>query len=442
MTSGFLARPRFATRPAARAVRLRGRVLEATSRARPVARLLGPALLVAAGVAAVGAATSGGHVDLEVYRRAGERWLLGQDPYASRPELPFTYPPFAAALASLVAAAPLPMLFVLGVTTVGAAAWGAAAAARSGDEGPSDRAGQSGAVRTSDGATRPGALGRSARPGLLPFAAALAVASEPVLRSLHLGQVNGVVVGLVLVDLLVLPPGRRGWLTGLAAGLKLTPLVFALHLAARRDRAALGRLFAAFGLTAALGVLALPAESLRYWGALVGDARRVGDPAFADNQSLLGAASRLVPDHATTAWLVGSAVTLALALVALRRTRNRVTGVVVCTLAGLLVSPISWSHHWLLLPAAGLVCWRAGHRGVALGVLGVALGFGWLVGVGPPGVAPNAMTLAGVAALVALALPAKPAAPAYASEATAPATTSASSGRVGPSSNGGRQPVA
>jgi alpha-1,2-mannosyltransferase len=380
------------------------------------------ALLAAALLVATLAALRGGHVDLEVYERAGERWIAGLDPYAVRPEYPFTYPPFAAVLAAAVALAPSLCLVVLGVTTAGAAAWAAQSVWLS-DPDPADG---------TDGA----AVLATARADRLPVVLALAVGSEPVLRGLHLGQVNGVVVGLVLVDLLVVPARHRGWLTGLAAGLKLTPLVFGLHLAVRREGRALAHLALGFVLTVVVGLVALPRSAVRFWSELVVRADRVGDPGYVDNQSLLGAVTRAVPGPAVPVWVVAGVVVLGLAVVALvrRRSRTPVEGVVVAGLTGLLISPISWSHHWLLLPAAGLLCWREGARLVgALTVVVAVTAPQWstaLTGLpGPVGqLAASSVTVAGVACLAALARPAP--APTARSRPMAQARSGRSSGEL------------
>ncbi|GAA5025812.1 hypothetical protein GCM10023258_19020 [Terrabacter aeriphilus] len=321
----------------------------------------------------------GDHVDLDVYRRAGERWLRGADPYATSGELPFTYPPVAAVLAAGIATAPVAGLALLsGATLVAAAA---------------------GVLATLGRTTRRAGPGPLTSPVVTPavgLVVGLAVVSEPVLRGLQLGQVNGVVVGLVLLDLLVVPPNRRGWLTGVAAGIKLVPLVFVVHLLVRREFRSAARLVGAFGATVVLGWLVLPDASARYWGTLLLDTHRVGDPGFVDNQSLLGLATRVAPSAAGPVWAVGAAVVVALGVVALGRARERaaVEGVVVCALVGLLVSPISWSHHWILLPAAAVLCWRLGRRVVGAAAMVVAV-------VGP--LSSSTLTVAGLACLVALA---------------------------------------
>lgn len=60
------------------------------------------------------------------------------------------------------------------------------------------------------------------RPDLTVVATAAAVVTEPVASTLGHGQVNLAVAWLVTEGFL----GRRRWLIGVAAGLKLTPLAF------------------------------------------------------------------------------------------------------------------------------------------------------------------------------------------------------------------------
>jgi alpha-1,2-mannosyltransferase len=121
--------------------------------------------------------------------------LRAQDLYDTHGELPFTYPPFAALIAVVFATVPLLWLAVLSALTVGAAAW------------PTARV------------LRQAHWNRSR----IAIFVGLAICCQPVLRNLDLGQINGLVLGLVLVDVLLLPPRWRGVLVGLAAGIKLTP---------------------------------------------------------------------------------------------------------------------------------------------------------------------------------------------------------------------------
>jgi alpha-1,2-mannosyltransferase len=314
-----------------------------------------------AAVAACLVALRGGHVDYDVYVRAGRRVLRAEDLYDTHGELPFTYPPFAALVAVAFAMGPLLWLAVLSALTVGAAAW------------PTARA------------LRQAAWTRSR----IAVVVSLAVCSEPVLRSLDLGQINGLVLGLVLADVLLLPPRWRGVLVGLAAGIKLTPLVLLLHFAVRREWSAVARCLAGFGAAVGVGFLALPSASLRFWGGLAAAPERVGNPGFIDNQSVRGVVERLDVAHPSLVWLGASVVVVVAGGLALERLREAdpLESVLVCLLVGVLVSPISWSHHWIAAPAlaAGLLARAGAMRSRAVQGLGalaltvLVVGPHWLV---------------------------------------------------------------
>ena len=80
-----------------------------------------------------------------------------------------------------------------------------------------------------------------------------ALALEPVWQNLRFGQVNLVLMAAVVVDLT--RPERRssGVLVGLAAGVKLTPLVFVVLLVLVGRRGAAGRATLTFLATVAVG---------------------------------------------------------------------------------------------------------------------------------------------------------------------------------------------
>ena len=232
-------------------------------------------------------------------------------------------------------------------------------------------------------------LGLAGRPpGLERAAAAFAIAAvglwlEPVAMTLFFGQINLVLLALVLGDLA--RPDRfkvKGIGIGLAAGIKLTPLIFIPYLLfTRRVRtAAVSAL--TFAVTAGLGFALLPHASAVYWGGKI--IRPGSKPFHLPNQSLNGVILRLTDagTNAPTYWL-GAAVLvgiagLATAILASRR-GHELLGLVACVATGLLVSPVSWTHHYVyVVPALVLAAYgprRLGHRifGVAL-VVGL---FGW-----------------------------------------------------------------
>jgi alpha-1,2-mannosyltransferase len=166
----------------------------------------------------------------------------------------------------------------------------------------------------------------------------------------------------VLVDLV--RPARRwsGVLVGIAAGVKLTPLVFVVLLVLVGRRAAAGRAALAFAGTVAVGFVVMPGSAARYWADNLVDAARVGPPELAHNQSVYGALTRLLDGPPPTwAWLaVAGPLSLAVLVVGAGwwRRGNRVLGTCVGALAMLIASPISWSHHWVWAVPAALALWQ------------------------------------------------------------------------------------
>ena len=211
---------------------------------------------------------------------------------------------------------------------------------------------------------------------------AIALLTWPVAYTLHLGEVNLILAALIGADVLRRHDG--GWWqgigTGLAAGIKLTPLIFVAYLALTgRVRAAVTAA-GVFALTVAAGFAWLPARSRTFWlGGVFYDQSRIGNPANPSDQSLAGAIARLAGtgDPPRTWWLVAALVTglagLAVAVWAHRR-GHRLAGTVCCAITGLLVSPLSWTHHWVwavpLLVWLTAAAWR--RRSVACGLAAAA----------------------------------------------------------------------
>lgn len=238
-------------------------------------------------------------------------------------------------------------------------------------------------------------LGLTAAGGLWRLTAllvGLVIWLEAVRLSLQLGQINIVILVLVLADLL--GPARRGWAgvgVGVAAGIKLTPALFIVYLVAiGRLRAALvaGATFAA---TIAVGFVVLPSDSTFYW--LRGgfhDAGRISQNPFAStaNASVDGLLGRL---HAPAALAAATAVTLAAAAVALAavayRRGHAVLAVALVGMASAAASPFSWSHHWVwFAPLLVHLGYRAHVLGRSMSAWTLwalfALLAGWFTGVG------------------------------------------------------------
>ncbi|WP_425297939.1 mannosyltransferase [Nocardia brasiliensis] len=182
---------------------------------------------------------------------------------------------------------------------------------------------------------------------------AVGVWMEPVRTTIDYGQVN---VFLVLGAMLAVRSSRwwiSGGLVGIVAGIKLTPAISGLYFVARRRWASVVCSALVFGATVGLSFLIAPHEARRYFGTLLGDADRIGPVGSVWNQSLRGAMSRILGYDVQSGpwWLAGVLVVAVLAFLAWRALApdDRMGTLVLVQFFGLLVSPISWSHHWVWL---------------------------------------------------------------------------------------------
>jgi alpha-1,2-mannosyltransferase len=242
------------------------------------------------------------------------------------------------------------------------------------------------------------ALGIGGQPaGLARAAAAFAIAAvslwlEPVAMTLFFGQINLVLLALVVGDLAL--PDRircKGIGIGLAAAIKLTPLIFIPYLLLTRRVRAAAVSALTFAATIGLGFALLPHASAVYWGGQFGQPGST--PFHLLNQSLYGAILRLTHagHQAHTYWLAAALVTgvvgLGTSVVASRR-GHELLGLVTCATTSLLVSPVSWSHHYVyVIPALALAAYgprRLGYRIAAVALIVGLFGF-WPVPIGAHG---------------------------------------------------------
>lgn len=305
-------------------------------------------IVLAAGVAGVAAwadaparlSVHGGYVDLYVYQYGSRLVLDGLPLYGSRDpatNLRFTYPPFAAL--AMVPLAPLPGWIATTLWT--AASVGALA----------------GVILVVGRA-----LGRTFSGWPLAALTVGALAVEPVWQNLTFGQVNLLLMLAVVIDLV--RPERRwsGVLVGIAAGVKLTPLVFVVLLVLVGRRTTAARALVAFAGTVAIGFAVIPGSAVTYWTDDLVKAGRVGPPESAHNQSVFGALTRMLDSPPPTLLWLAVAGPLALAVVVVGavwwRRGDRVLGTCLGASAMLLASPVSWSHHWVWAVPVALLLWE------------------------------------------------------------------------------------
>jgi alpha-1,2-mannosyltransferase len=315
-------------------------------------------------------------IDIDIYQMGGQAWLDGRPLYRGDVlfhtpiglNLPFTYPPLAAIVfcpfswlhmpAASVAITVLTLVLLVASTTIlltGLDVWS-----------------------TSALVSGPAWLRRLWLAVLIAAAATLWL--EPITSNFAFGQINVVLMTLVIADCVPRRlPWPRGVLLGLGMALKLTPAVFLLYFLLRRDNRAALTALASFAAMTLLGFALAWSDSWEYWTHTVHHTDRIGEAALNTDQNIAGTLARLgLGEHERfPLWVIACLLVLAATIWAMRRVLRAgepILAVICVALFGLVVSPVSWSHHWVwALPTVlvtGVLAWR--RRNVALGLLSVA----------------------------------------------------------------------
>jgi alpha-1,2-mannosyltransferase len=319
-------------------------------------------------------------IDIDVYRMGGRAWLDGRALYADGVmfhtqgglDLPFTYPPLAA-----VAFAPFALLSLnlasvaITVTTLILLIVATTILLTRLDVWP-----------TSTVSSEPAWLRRSWLAAAI--VAPAVVYLEPIRSNFDFGQINVVLMTLVIVDCIPRKtPWPRGMMLGLAIALKLTPAVFLLYFLMRRDTRALLVTAASTVIASLAGFAFAWRDSIEYWTHTVRNTDRIGTATLNTNQNIAGVLARLGLGEGArfVLWTLLCFAMLGLTVWALRRVLKAdqpVLALICVAMFGLVVSPVSWSHHWVwVLPAVlttAVVGYRQRH--VALGLVsltGIAL---------------------------------------------------------------------
>jgi alpha-1,2-mannosyltransferase len=270
-------------------------------------------------------------MDLDVYRVAVDVWWRGGDLYGELPtlqngwHLPYLYPPVAVVVLAPFAVVPFCLAsaaFVL--VTVAALALVLVLVLRALDVPPT-----------------PLLVG-----ALLPMTLAL----EPVRETLYFGQINALLMLLVVADCLVRTPRwPRGMLLGIAAAVKLTPALFVLFFLLRGDRRAALTAGLSFLSATAIGFLVSWPNSVRFWTHEAFYSSQFRGMSNEMNQSLkvtlvrFGANPKLL-------WPLLAAAALTITAIGMRRAfaaGSPTWALGLNALGALLISPVSYSHHWV-----------------------------------------------------------------------------------------------
>ncbi len=285
-------------------------------------------------------------LDLKVYREGGLALLNNPsslyDPIlgpVNDPGLPFTYPPFAALI--FIPTAVLPFKLSLLLATVASL--------------------MVTVFVSHDLAQRIGTRWTQLAPYFTTLTlSAVMVISGPFRDTLWFGQINILILGacyLTFVRFKSLTPFAIA--VGIFAGIKLTPIAFLILPLAMKQWRVMFIGIASFLGTQAIGLLISTQNTIHYWTEVLRDPTRVGDLSFLDNISLQAVLDRF--GFSQGVWFV-VALAIGLSFIALlwklAPVVDRAALIGVASACPLLVSPVSWSHHWVWWPviAYGWVC--------------------------------------------------------------------------------------
>ncbi len=285
--------------------------------------------------------------DVDIYRLGADTFLKGHSIYTQLPvssiggALPYTYPPFSAVVFVPLAIVPPPVGYPLLTAATCLALFPILLAYRK---------------------VSPELKGLLAKPWMVTAGACVLVVAHPVANTIFWGQINVLLMMLVAVDCLwPNPKWPRGALIGIAAAIKLTPAGFVLLFLLRKDYRAVVTSFVSFCVCTAIAFALNPGDSWQYWTDRVFHASSMNIGPIHANESVTSSLEKLGLGG-TTLTIAGGLGVLAVVVMTWLGTRRALDDGDLAMALGvnatgvLLVSPISWSHHWVLaLPTAALI---------------------------------------------------------------------------------------
>jgi len=216
--------------------------------------------------------------------------------------------------------------------------------------------------------------------GIVVTITALGLWLEPVRTTFNYGQINLFLCALLLAGAVAGKEWMAGASVGIAAGVKLTPAITGLYYLLQKRWSAVIWSIIFFAGTVVVGLVLLPAETWRFFTKLMLDPARTGPVWSAINQSLRGAIARIAGADLTSVWYVFAAAAAVLGVWAAwvcLRAGDRTAGLLAVQFTGLLISPISWSHHWVwVLPLLLWCLFGPRQRLTSVRVLAIA----WVIG--------------------------------------------------------------
>ena len=200
-------------------------------------------------------------------------------------------------------------------------------------------------------------------PAFVPLFVAFGLLTTPVVLTTRLGQVNAFLALIVLIDCLSArrERGFTGIGVGLAAAIKLTPMIAVFYFGVARRGRAIVTAVATFVAASLVAWVLYPSDSHSYWTDVLFDTSRVGglDSGYSNSLRRVLTWLPIANGLQSILWV---AICVALVAVGIWRARlafdrgNDLGAITVIMCVGLLCAPITWSHHlYFLIPAVPLI---------------------------------------------------------------------------------------
>jgi alpha-1,2-mannosyltransferase len=195
----------------------------------------------------------------------------------------------------------------------------------------------------------------------------MCVCLEPTQSSMDFGQINFLLMFLIVYDILRVRKTGRGFLVGIASAIKLTPLTYIFYFAAQRSWRSTSWAIVTFFGAGILGFIFLPSDSVTYWLRQAFSPAQKGNVSGAANQSWLSLIQHMTGNNqllTVSIWILASVLTLCAGFFVARvciANGRLLEGLFALALTELLISPISWTHHWswiVLAPILIVAQWR------------------------------------------------------------------------------------
>lgn len=189
----------------------------------------------------------------------------------------------------------------------------------------------------------------------------------PVHSNMMMGQINMFLLLLIIFDALVLSGTRFSGITAaIAASIKMTPAVLIIYFIAKRDWSGTIRFVSTGIILIGLSFVIHAHTAWEFFTHTVFESSRVGAIQEPLSFNIMGEVFRIFPQPfnalAYAVVAIPLIVTCYLSLRVLVQQKQELGAICVAGFLMLMISPISWNHHWVWIIPALIYCVVQGYR--------------------------------------------------------------------------------